>query len=75
MKFSKLSDAKIKQGIFIGPQIRYIMDDLHFESLLNETELAAWHFIHVVKNILGTRVSDKSIHLVERMADSFRKMS
>ena len=41
MKFPKLSDAKIKQGIFIGQQIRYIMDDLHFESLLNETELAA----------------------------------
>jgi len=46
------------------------MDDLHFESLLNETELATWYsFINVVKNILETRV-----HLVERMADSFRKM-
>jgi len=75
MKFPKLSDAKIKQGIFIGPQIRYIMDDLHFESLLNETEFAAWYsFIDVVKNILGTRASDNSVHLVERMADYFRKM-
>ena len=27
IKFPKLSDAKIKQGIFIGPQIRCVMDD------------------------------------------------
>lgn len=35
-KFPKLSDAKIK-GVFNGPQIREIMKEKHFESLLEET--------------------------------------
>jgi len=44
------------------------IDDLHFESLLNKTELAAWHhFIDVVKNLLGA-------HWMEMMADLFHKM-
>jgi len=54
-KFPELSDAKVKEGIFIGPQIRYVMNDLHFDSLLNINELSAWYsVIDVVKNLLGT---------------------
>jgi len=74
-KFPELSDAKIKEGIFIGPQIRYIMDDLHFDSLLNTTELSAWHsFIDVVKNVLATRVCTHSVESVRMMIDSFKNM-
>ena len=41
-KFPKVSDAKIKEGIFIGPQIRELMQDKQFDEDLNETERNAW---------------------------------
>ena len=37
-KFQNVSDAKIKEGIFIGPQIRELMQDKQFDEDLNETE-------------------------------------
>ncbi|KAI6650048.1 hypothetical protein LOD99_6263 [Oopsacas minuta] len=42
-KFPKVSDAKIKVGIFIGPQIRELFKDLNFEGCLNSVEKAAWN--------------------------------
>jgi hypothetical protein len=40
-KFPKLSDAKLKEGIFIGPRIREIISDDLFENLLTESEKSA----------------------------------
>jgi len=37
-----VSDAKIKEGIFIGPQIRELMQDKQFDEDLNETERNEW---------------------------------
>ena len=36
--FRYVSDAKIKECIFIGPQIRELMQDKQFDKDLNETE-------------------------------------
>ena len=44
-KFPNVSDAKIKEGIFIGPQIRELMQDEQFDEGLNETERNAWFVI------------------------------
>jgi len=41
-KFPSLSDTKIKKGIFIGPQIRELMQDKQFDEDLNETERNVW---------------------------------
>ena len=41
-KFPNVSDAKIKEGIFIGPQIRELMQEKQFDEELNETERNAW---------------------------------
>jgi hypothetical protein len=41
-KFPNVNDAKIKEGIFIGPQIRKLMQDKQFDEDLNETERNAW---------------------------------
>jgi len=41
-KFPKVSDAKIMEGIFIGPQIRELMQDKQFDEDPNETERNAW---------------------------------
>jgi len=37
-KFPNVTDAKIKEHIFIGPQIRELMQDKQFGEDLNETE-------------------------------------
>ncbi|GBL81444.1 hypothetical protein AVEN_143720-1 [Araneus ventricosus] len=39
--FPHLSEAKLKEGIFVGPQIRKLICDPVFESNLNQKELAA----------------------------------
>jgi len=41
-KFPNVSDAKIKECIFVGPQIRELMQDKQFEEDLSETERNAW---------------------------------
>jgi hypothetical protein len=40
-KFPLLSEAKLKEGIFVGPQTRKLTKDKNFDSILNEVELAA----------------------------------
>jgi len=41
-KFPNVSDTKIKESIFTGPQIRELMQDKQFDEDLNETERNAW---------------------------------
>jgi len=41
-KFPNVSDAKIKESMFIGPQIRELTQDKQFDEDLNETERNAW---------------------------------
>jgi hypothetical protein len=53
-KFPNVSDAKIKEGIFIGPQIRELIQDKQFDEDLNETERNAWlSFKRICKDFLG----------------------
>jgi hypothetical protein len=39
--FSRISDAKIKEVIFIGPQINEITNDRNFDEVLDATEMTA----------------------------------
>ena len=39
---SKKSDAKLKAGVFVGPDIRNLMKDEKFDQCLNTLELSAW---------------------------------
>ncbi|UYV70283.1 hypothetical protein LAZ67_7002368 [Cordylochernes scorpioides] len=50
-----ISEAKIKECIFVGPQIRELQQDGNFQNSLNEVEAAAWNsFRNVCKNFLGS---------------------
>jgi hypothetical protein len=40
--FPRLSDAKLREGIFVGPQIRELIKDEQFEEHLNKVGKAAW---------------------------------
>ena len=42
-KFPKLNQTKLKEGIFVDPQIREVFEDPQFEKTLNTLELRAWH--------------------------------
>ena len=49
-----MSDAKIKEGIFIGLQIRELMQGKQFDEDLVETERNAWlSFKRICKDFLG----------------------
>lgn len=42
-KFPKISDTKIKEGIFVGPQIRALIFDANFDATMDDREFAAWN--------------------------------
>jgi len=52
-------DAKLKEGIFDGPQIRTMLKDEAFVATMNNDEKAAWLSLkNVVENFLGNHKSD-----------------
>ena len=52
--FPQISDAKLKEGVFDGPQICQVLKDKQLRSKLDEKELATWSlFGAVMKNFLG----------------------
>lgn len=62
-KFPKLNDAKIKEGIFVGPDMRKLIDDLSFLSSLSSIEKEAWSaFVHV---IISLTTSSQQIFMKE----------
>jgi len=53
-KFPKISEAKKKDGIFIGPQIQQLLKDHHIGTELNTTERRAWEACeNVCSNFVG----------------------
>ena len=40
-RFPRVSDSKIEEGIFVGPQIRVLIRDGKFEELLSQIEKSA----------------------------------
>ncbi|UYV64915.1 hypothetical protein LAZ67_3002413 [Cordylochernes scorpioides] len=53
-KCSSINVVKIEEVIFVGPQIRELLQDGKFQNSLNEVEAAAWnYFRNVCNNFLG----------------------
>jgi len=74
-KFPAISDAKIKEGIFVGPQVRQLIENNVFEQKLNATEKAAWVAFKVVcTNFLGKTHSQNYKQLVSKMLKAYQKM-
>lgn len=73
--FSKLSDAKLKEGIFIGPQIRLLMKNQMFDQKLNDKELCAWTSLKaVIKGFLGNYRADNAELLVNDLLKAYKNM-
>ena len=74
-KFPKISDAKIKEGIFVGPQIRSLMQDEKFEELLNPLEKAAWQALkNVTHSFLGNRKAENYRDIVNDLITSYKNL-
>ena len=73
--FPGLIAAKLKEGIFVGPQIREVLKDTDFEELLNLKELRAWEaFKSVCSGFLGNiRVPDYQA-CIKKLLKSYEDM-
>ena len=73
-KFPALSEAKLKAGVFVGPQIHTLFHDSEFEACLIDIEKQAWlSFKDVVQMFLGNHKAKDYKELVQNMLDQFRK--
>jgi len=74
-KFPRLSEAKLKEGVLIGPQIRDLIKDEYFDKLLQGDEKAAWDSLKfVVKEFLGNRRPQNYEELVNKLLQSYQKL-
>ncbi|GBM37900.1 hypothetical protein AVEN_72821-1 [Araneus ventricosus] len=74
-KFPRLSEAKIKAGIFVGPQIRQLFKDSTFMKHLNRKEKRAWlAFKNVYMDFLGSKKSDDYVTHVEELLSAYKAM-
>jgi hypothetical protein len=70
-----LSEAKVKEGIFISPQIQEVIQDLDFHSTLSDIEKAAWNALKsVCANFLGTHKAENYREIVSEMLKCFQFM-
>ena len=54
-KFPRINEAKLKERIFVGPQIREVFNDDEFDDNLNFVKLRAWDtFKDIAQPFLGS---------------------
>lgn len=74
-KFTGVSEAKLKQGILVGPQIRSLLKDDHFDSLLSGVTKTTWHFFRRVSNeFLGNYRAPDYKKLIRGLIHGLRDM-
>lgn len=75
-KFPGISEMKIKEGIFVGPQIRHLLKDKNFESTLSQLEKPAWRaFTDICANFLGNKRADNYKVLVQNLLVTYRNLN
>ena len=73
--FPKLSDAKVKGGIFVGPQIAKMLKSETLENKMSFKEKEAWQsFRGVVEGFLVNRKDPNYRELVARLIGNFQNM-
>ncbi|XP_058858437.1 uncharacterized protein LOC117432411 isoform X3 [Acipenser ruthenus] len=73
--FPKLSEAKVKAGVFVGPQIKTILECNEFPKKLTSKEKAAWNsFVAVVRGFLGNHKAENYVELVETLVKNYGTM-
>lgn len=75
LSFFKLSNAKLRKGIFIGTQIGKILIDEQFDSKLSHAELPTWNpFKRIVSKVLRNKKVENYEKLAEKLLKNYCKM-
>ena len=76
-KFPALSEAKIKKGVFVGPQIRKLVVNDELPGMLTDVQLAAWNFFKdIYSGFLGKhRVQRYCINISRKLENLGCNMS
>jgi hypothetical protein len=75
IRFPKISDSKIKEGVIVGPKIRALIQDVIFEDQLYEVEKAAWNLFRNTTTIfLGNYKAEKYRIIVADLVQSYKAM-
>ena len=70
--FPKLSEAKVKGGIFIGPQVKLILKSDEFLETLSAVEKDTLiSFAAVVRGFLGNNKEDNYAKLIANLVNSY----
>ena len=73
--FPRLSDAKIKGEIFVGPQISTMLKSESLDVKMNEIEKEAWQaFRGVVNGFLENKRNQNYKELVKKLIKSYQNM-
>ena len=73
VKFPAITEEKPKAGVFDGPQMRRLLNDLVFFSTMQSAELDAWNaFAAVVTNFLGNTKAENYRLLVGNLVQAFQ---
>ena len=71
-KFPKITEAKMKQEIFIGPQITQLSEDQDFNKRLNSTERIAWKALeNFCRNFPGNKKAENYSEIVLELISSY----
>jgi hypothetical protein len=74
-KFPQLSEAKIKEGVFVGPQIHNLFRDDMFNNLLQGDEKKACDVFRLVStNFLGNISAENCKELIEDILSLYHKL-
>ena len=75
-KFPNITEAKIKEGIFVGPQIKQLMMDPAFDESLDPVEIKAWtSFKLVCLNFLGNNRASNYVDIVEAILQAYEEIN
>ncbi|GBN96417.1 hypothetical protein AVEN_10921-1 [Araneus ventricosus] len=71
-QFPGLSEAKLKEGVFVGPD-RKMMKDVNFETKMETDERRAWvSFKLLITSFLGNKKDPNYKSIVEEMIKNFK---
>ena len=74
-KFPRLSEVKIKEGVFVGPQICELLRDDTFDHLLHGKERKIWKaFQSVATEFFGNYKADNYKQLVANLLMSYKAL-
>ena len=74
-KFPKLSFAKVTENVFIGPQLRQLLLDQHFDDTLTPVQKVAWlSFRNVCNDFLGRHKATNFESLIKNMMKNYESL-